>query len=810
MERELSTIGLYILSGAPASGKSTWIGNVKNLPKEAIISSDSLRAQMFGTQEYIDPQTGKVRVRLNSNGDKTVFSIMEQMVEERLKEKLLTVVDSTNTTEKERNFWANIAKKYSVPTTVLLFDSDVEDLISRDLNRKASVGADVIKHFKNKLSTNSSHNLIRVEKNDEFFFSPPTIPTNVDVIGDVHGLYADLNQLLTSLGYTINDGIIYHPENRKVLFVGDWIDRGNQSVDCFRLIHDSVTKGGHFAVMGNHEHKLLKTYKKWHSDNIYTPKSFSSTETMLSMWQIVEPKELNNWMSWLDTLPHYYVKDSFIFCHADISTVDRFQLPLSSAMYGDSSWGKLDSDASFTLISRNQDVRSFLVRGHIPNLNDNKDSRVFSLEDKVGFNGTIHSLPVDKLLLLEKNIYSNNKKITSKELSILDSEFNSGVKKLLTSQKSNFDYSIHQKGAMKLMKDFQVIESLDKIDFAVNSKYGFKIYNEKRNSMTPKQFDELKALENRKLVQHKSSSNGLDIYKYSKKVFFDALWDESPLLLHARGLVLDAAGKIIQNPFVKVFNYGEKGAGSDLSDSHSVIAVEKMNGFLGCVTSHPYERGELLVTTTGSFDSDFVGYINDFINDNLKSNFRAHCDENNQTLMFEVVHPNDPHIIPYTKEQHGLYLIGARGKELNSPLVSEGELDSYAEKFGIKRPKYFNTSLGEVRKLVDEVEHEGFIIRDATTEEPLLKFKSSHYLTIKFLGRMGQGQARLMFEKPEFFKQKIDEEYYPIVDLLVSKSSFESFVSIKSEERIDLIHELIREMWSDVTANKQSSVRPKR
>ena len=47
----------------------------------------------------------------------------------------------------------------------------------------------------------------------------------IDLIGDVHGHADELEELLRKLGYSKNDKVYSHP-NRKVLFVGDYIDRG--------------------------------------------------------------------------------------------------------------------------------------------------------------------------------------------------------------------------------------------------------------------------------------------------------------------------------------------------------------------------------------------------------------------------------------------------------------------------------------------------------------------------------------------------------------------------------------------------------
>ena len=47
----------------------------------------------------------------------------------------------------------------------------------------------------------------------------------IDLIGDIHGHADKLEKLLLKLGYKKSKGAYVHP-NRKVLFVGDYIDRG--------------------------------------------------------------------------------------------------------------------------------------------------------------------------------------------------------------------------------------------------------------------------------------------------------------------------------------------------------------------------------------------------------------------------------------------------------------------------------------------------------------------------------------------------------------------------------------------------------
>jgi hypothetical protein len=77
-----------------------------------------------------------------------------------------------------------------------------------------------------------------------------------DIIGDVHGHADKLEGLLRKMDYELIDGTWQHPE-RKVIFVGDLIDRGPRQIDSV-MIAKRMVEGGHaHIVMGNHEFNAI-------------------------------------------------------------------------------------------------------------------------------------------------------------------------------------------------------------------------------------------------------------------------------------------------------------------------------------------------------------------------------------------------------------------------------------------------------------------------------------------------------------------------------------------------------------------------
>jgi protein phosphatase len=81
-------------------------------------------------------------------------------------------------------------------------------------------------------------------------------------IGDVHGCYDELRSLVDKLGYTVSvqDGTyaVGHPAGRKLLFLGDIVDRGPKIADTLSLVMDACEQGAALCVCGNHDDKLLR------------------------------------------------------------------------------------------------------------------------------------------------------------------------------------------------------------------------------------------------------------------------------------------------------------------------------------------------------------------------------------------------------------------------------------------------------------------------------------------------------------------------------------------------------------------------
>ena len=766
---------LYILSGLPASGKSTLLKTLQ-LPDGFVVSSDTLRKQLYGTKLYMENGVEHEHLYGWNRPGTVIFDLMKTMVRERLREGLTTFVDATSLTDSERDDFVRIAAAQGVPAEVLIFDVPLDEVLRRNEQRGPKVLPSVIRGMSSALQKTSRFPY-RVVTPDiqQFELTPSVLPGDAyDVVGDVHGLLDELLPLLTRLGYGHDEnGVPVHPDGRKLLFLGDVVDRGRQSVLLLHYVEQACRQGGHIFVPGNHEDKLLKTWEGWMRTSEAKGRSRSSSETFLEL--IAQPKAVQErLMEFIRTQPAYRLVEShgqrFVFAHADIVHFDPLTTPRSGLFYGDSDFGKVDSDARYEENFQRGVNRYALFRGHIEQISP--QPHVHSVEFDQAFGGHLAVVRLDDY-------------VKALSRGVPDADAFAGA---LHKESVAFHYGHYQRTYFALADAFANYEKMGVLKSTTHKEYGMKMFD----------FADIQKLLDTKRVK-KVEQGDLALYKYGKSVFYDNLWDEHPFLGKARGLVLDMAGAIVQHPFDKIFNYGENGTALELQDDTPCEAIEKLNGFLGCITKHPYREGELLVTTTGSFDSDFVGYIRDYLDKDTHARLLTYFEEQEKTeqpktLMFEVVHPKDnQHPVEYTPEQQGLWLIGARGKQVESPLENEAYLDLIGAELNLKRPQRFQTTFGQVRQWANEHGGEGYIVR--VNDVPVVKFKTTQYLAVKFVGRLSDNNIAFMYRNPEAFKQKVDEEYVPMVDALLARCPTpEDYKAIPRSGRMDLVRELVKDM----------------
>jgi hypothetical protein len=129
---------------------------------------------------------------------------------------------------------------------------------------------------------------------------------NLDIIGDVHGMYDMLVALLKTLGYRKRNGAWRHPD-RTAVFVGDLIDRGPAQVATLDLVRRMVDAGSARCVLGNHEFNAIA----WFMPDPDAPGNYLRSHDYHgnrhqhdAFLREVEGKhEHAEWVSWFKTLP---------------------------------------------------------------------------------------------------------------------------------------------------------------------------------------------------------------------------------------------------------------------------------------------------------------------------------------------------------------------------------------------------------------------------------------------------------------------------------------------------------------------------
>jgi len=141
----------------------------------------------------------------------------------------------------------------------------------------------------------------------------------IDFIGDIHGHAIELALLLIKLGYDNNKGYFSHPDGRKVVFVGDFIDRGLQIRETLEIVKGMCDNGTATAVMGNHEYNaiLFHTPNK-KSGGYYRNHSYKEihqhTETLKQFQHHTD--EWKMYLKWFKDLPLFIETENYRVVHA--------------------------------------------------------------------------------------------------------------------------------------------------------------------------------------------------------------------------------------------------------------------------------------------------------------------------------------------------------------------------------------------------------------------------------------------------------------------------------------------------------------
>ncbi|MFM6937325.1 MAG: metallophosphoesterase [Aquirufa sp.] len=142
----------------------------------------------------------------------------------------------------------------------------------------------------------------------------------VDLIGDIHGHADKLEEILAIMGYVKEAGVYQHPAKRKLVFLGDYIDRGPKIRETLQIVKSMCDAGHAIAIMGNHEFNAICFHTK---DKVKG--GFYRKHTVVEIDQHIETlRQFRNYtqeweqvyLPWFHTLPLYLELDDFRAVHA--------------------------------------------------------------------------------------------------------------------------------------------------------------------------------------------------------------------------------------------------------------------------------------------------------------------------------------------------------------------------------------------------------------------------------------------------------------------------------------------------------------
>lgn len=232
-------------------------------------------------------------------------------------------------------------------------------------------------------------------------------------------------------------------------------------------------------------------------------------------------------------------------------------------------------------------------------------------------------------------------------------------------------------------------------------------------------------------LAHVSINANLSTFKYSRKVMYDYLWHTEPLLLECRGHTYDNQnGTLVQLPFRKSFNYLEDNYWADVPLDTPVQMYKKYNGFMAAATLYD---DQLIVSTSGTTDSSYADIARKHI-ETLDSSVRPLVISKGWTALFEIIDPEDPHIV---EEAYKLRYLGCRAKDTGQFLPS-GD--------------YIECSLGRAMEITQEDRGEGFMVYRLDDEMRLspCKMKTPYYVGKKKLMRMTPNKIDMMYNPVQF------------------------------------------------------------
>jgi len=319
MKITVPELSLVLLVGPSGCGKSTF-ARQQFKPTE-VLSSDYCRGLVSDDEN-------------DQTSTKEAFEVLHFIARKRLAAGRLTVIDATNVQPDSRKPLVALAREFHVLPIAIVFDFPEKVCQERNRSRpNRDFGPHVVRNQAQQLRR-SLRGLEREGfRGVHVFKSPEELEgleigrqpmwTNrrneqgpFDIIGDVHGCFDELTELMATLGYSVekkgDEYRVSTPEGRKAIFLGDLVDRGPKIPEVVRLVMGMVEAGTALCVPGNHDMKLLQ---KLRGKDVKMAHGLADTVAQL---EPESPEFKSKVVEFIDGLISHYVLDDgkLVVAHA--------------------------------------------------------------------------------------------------------------------------------------------------------------------------------------------------------------------------------------------------------------------------------------------------------------------------------------------------------------------------------------------------------------------------------------------------------------------------------------------------------------
>lgn len=230
--------------------------------------------------------------------------------------------------------------------------------------------------------------------------------------------------------------------------------------------------------------------------------------------------------------------------------------------------------------------------------------------------------------------------------------------------------------------------------------------------------------------------NYADVFGGEDEITNDTFWEmHNEIYNECRSIVIDLQKEIIVlSPFKKFRNVDETEENkleniiNEINNAKSVEITDKLDGSMQSARFIP-EYNKVIMSGSQALDVNNSWRLQDGY-EMLSENYIAMLKNNPKfTFIFEYISLRDAHVVCYTKEQEGLYLIGIRNSYTGQQL-SYCDVVVMAKLYSIPTTTIFDKTIYEVLLEVKNKksnEKEGFVI---SIDGRMVKLKVDDYVDI--------------------------------------------------------------------------------